>query len=143
MQSVVKLDSAPYCQRTVAVEMKDCSVELNRESQMREWARSRSVRKPEHSTKVSCPDNVFVNRDVARLAPVVVIQGSRRKILVERVLDDNKDDDCKNKKKGNDCFDHQASSLICAETVDLAMGVPRQRAVEAATESNRRNEREE
>lgn len=61
----------------------------------------------------------------------------------ERVLDDNKDDNCNDKKKGDDRFDHQASSLVSAETVDLAVGVPRKGAVEAATEGNGRNERED
>lgn len=92
--------------------------------------------------QVSCSDNVFVNRDEARLVSVFVVQGSGRRILVvERILDDNKDNDCNNKKKCDDRLDQQASSLVCAEAVDLAMGVPRQRAIEAAAEGDRRNER--
>lgn len=69
---------------------------------------------------------MFVNCDGAPLAAVVAIQDAERRILVvDRVLDDNKDDDCNNKNKGDDRFNHEASSLICAEPVDLAMGVPR------------------
>ena len=87
---------------------------------------------------------MFVKRDGACLAAVVVIQDAGRRVLVvERVLDDNKDDDCNKKNKRDDRFNHQTSSLVCAESVNLAMGVPRQRAVEAATEGNRRNERKQ
>ena len=81
---------------------------------------------------------------MAPLAIVVVFQGLWRRILVvDRVLDDNEDSDCNNREQGDYRFDHQAFSLVCAETDDLAVSVPRQRAVEAATEGNWRNERKD
>lgn len=46
-------------------------------------------------------------------------------LVVEAVLDKDEDDDCNNRKEGDDRFDHQALSLFSAETVDLAAGVPR------------------
>lgn len=97
--------------------------------------RSLTDREPECITSRAPSDHVFVNWNVARFASNVLV--------VDPVLDDNEDDDCNNGKEGDDRFDHQALSLFSAETVDLAAGVPRQRAVEAATEGNRRNEREE
>jgi hypothetical protein len=64
-------------------------------------------------------------------------------LFLEPVLDDNEDDDCNDREKSDDRLEQEASSLVCAETVDLAVGVPREGAVEAATEGNRRNERKD
>lgn len=44
--------------------------------------------------------------------------------MVEPVPDDNIDHYCNNRKKGDGRFDHETSSLVCAETVDLAVSVP-------------------